>query len=71
LSSGAAALLVTLAIAAGWHTARFHRARKDIANAQDNVKKAERNLTIERKPFLLIAGIALIVAWWWIHKHAG
>ena len=71
MSSGAAALLVTLAIAAGWHTARFHRARKDIANAQDNVKKAERNLTIERKPFLLIAGIALIVAWWWIHKHAG
>ena len=71
MSSGAAALLVTLAIAAGWHTARFHRARKDIANAQDNVKKAERNLTIERKPFLLIAGIAFIVAWWWIHKHAG
>jgi hypothetical protein len=71
LSSGAAALLVTLAIAASWRTALFHRARKDLANAQDNVKKAKRNLTIERKPFLLLAGIALIVAWWWIHKHAG
>lgn len=71
MNSGAAALLITLAIAGGWHTARFHRARKDVDGAKAGVKTATRNRAIERKPFMLFAAIAFIVVWWWIHKHMG
>ena len=71
MNPGAAALLITLAIAGGWHTARFHRARKDLDGARDGVKKATRTRAIERKPFMLVAAIAFIVIWWWINRHTG
>lgn len=67
----AAALLLLAAIAIGWHTARYHRARRDLDGAKAGVKRAARVLASERKPFLVIAGIIVVVVWWWLHKHAG
>jgi hypothetical protein len=53
----------------GWQTARFHRARKDLAAAKDGVKAARRVLGVERVPFLIITAITVLILWWWLKAH--
>ena len=64
----AAALI--LAALAGWYTARYRRARSDLTGAKDGVRKARVILGVERRAFLLVAGIAFIVVWWWLDSHS-
>lgn len=71
MTLNAAALLAAVALIAGWHGARFHRALKDLAGAKEGVDKARKVLGVERRPFLVIAGIVFILIWWWLHKHGG
>jgi hypothetical protein len=62
--------LLILATIAGWHTARFLRARSDLAGAKDGVTKARQILSVERKAFLLVAAIVFLVIWWWLDSHS-
>jgi hypothetical protein len=62
--------VLVLAIAAGWYTARFLRARQDLAGAKAGVKIARRILGVERKAFLLVATIVFFVVWWWLASHS-
>ena len=64
------ALIIVLAVAAGWYTARFTRARKDLTDAKGGVTKARRILSVERKAFLLVAAIVTLVIWWWLDAHS-
>lgn len=64
----AAALI--LAALAGWYTARYRRARSDLTGAKDGVKKARAILSVERKAFLLVAGIVFLTVWWWLASHS-
>jgi hypothetical protein len=62
--------VLVLAIAAGWYTARFTRARRDLAGAKAGVKVARRILGVERKAFAVVATIVFFVVWWWLDSHS-
>jgi hypothetical protein len=62
--------LLVLAVAAGWYTARWTRARKDVTKAKNNVIQAKQILSVERRAFLLVAAIVTIVIWWWLDSHS-
>jgi hypothetical protein len=65
-----AAAALVLAIAAGWYTARFTRARRDLAGAKDGVKKARVILGVERRAFAIVATIVFFTVWWWLDSHS-
>lgn len=69
MTLNAAAVIIPVALFLGVHGARFHRARKDVADAKAGVKKAQKVLGLERTPFLIIAGITFIIVWWWLRAH--
>lgn len=64
------AAVLVLAIAAGWFTARFTRARRDLAGAKEGVKKARQILGVERKAFAVVAVIVFFTVWWWLASHS-
>jgi hypothetical protein len=64
------AAALVLAALAGWFTARFTRARRDLAGAKAGVKVARRILGVERKAFLLVAVVVFFVVWWWLDIHS-
>jgi hypothetical protein len=65
-----AALVITLAVAAGWFTARYKRARTDYQDAKGNVDVKRRILGVERRAFAIVAFIVFIVVWWWLDSHS-
>lgn len=62
--------LLILAALAGWTTARYRRARSDLAGAKASVTGARRVLGVERKAFLLVAVIVFFAIWWWLDAHS-
>jgi hypothetical protein len=69
MSSGAATLVVVLALALGWCAARFRRALQDHADAKAKVPQARRVMGIERRGFAVVAGVAVLLVWWWLKRH--
>jgi hypothetical protein len=65
-----AALTIIIATLTGWYTARYRRARSDLAGAKDGVTKARQILSVERRLFLLVAAIVIITIWWWFDSHS-
>jgi hypothetical protein len=62
-------LVIIIVVILGWQTARFHRARKDLAAAKNGVKDARKVLGVERAPFLIVSAIAILILWWWLKAH--
>lgn len=65
-----AALAIIIATLTGWYSARYRRARSDLAGAKDGVTKARQILNVERRLFLLVAAIVVITVWWWLDAHS-
>lgn len=64
------ALLTTIALAAGWYTARLVRAHRDLGGAKRGVTQARKVRAVEAKSFAAVAGIVVVLVWWWLHIHA-
>ena len=69
MSTGGAALVISIVLFLGWHAARFTRARKDAAGAKDSLAGALRKLGVERRGFALFAVITVLLVWAWLDRH--
>lgn len=67
--AGPAALVVTLAIAFGWHWAVHSRAQRDLQGAKAGLEGAKRNARAAAAAFGVVVTIVVVAVKVWFNKN--